>query len=53
MKKGGVRDAASSFRIGSDQPVNGRIRISTRRFWALPSGVSFEATGLRELAPAT
>ena len=44
---------ASSITIEPDQPVNGRIRISTRRFWALPSGVALEATGLRELLPAT
>ncbi len=34
------------------QPVNGRIRISTRRFWARPSAVAFEATGARDDMPS-
>ncbi len=37
----------------SNHPVNGRIRISTRRFWARPSTVALEATGSLALRPAT
>ena len=54
-KKGDVvrRRPARVVKARGDQPVNGRIRISTRRFIALPSGVALDATGLRELLPAT
>src|SRR5690606_38382662 len=35
------------------QPRNGRMMISTRRFWARPSGVSLLAIGARSPMPAT
>ena len=53
-KRGGAERAAPSSCSGfADQPVKGRIRISTRRFWALPSGVALEPIGARALMPAT
>lgn len=53
-KKGGTLRPRPPYRsYVRNQPVKGRIRISTRRFCALPSGVAFVATGLRELLPAT
>ncbi len=36
-----------------DQPVKGRIMISTRRFWALPSAVALEAIGWLSPRPST
>lgn len=40
------RAPGPAFRIAKSAPyVVGRMMISTRRFWARPSGVRFDATG--------